>query len=104
VPGVLPVHFLNARWKLAGSSNPISAPMTAIWMLVLVTGRGGAIALGHPLGLTRANRTATKAYGLQRAGGLYRMETMYIATGMAQLAFSIGCGGRTGLAKRAKRG
>ena len=44
--------------------------------------RGGAIALGHPLGATGAIRTATLVHGLQRTGGKYGMVSMCIGTGM----------------------
>jgi acetyl-CoA acyltransferase len=47
-----------------------------------VNPRGGAIALGHPLGATGAIRTATLVHGMRRAGGRYGMVTMCIGTGM----------------------
>ena len=47
-----------------------------------VNPRGGAIALGHPLGATGAIRTATILHGLERRGGRYGMVTMCVGTGM----------------------
>ena len=47
-----------------------------------VNPRGGAIALGHPLGATGAIRTATLVHGMRRTGGKYGMVTMCIGTGM----------------------
>jgi acetyl-CoA acyltransferase len=47
-----------------------------------VNPRGGAIALGHPLGATGAIRTATLMNGLSSTGGRYGMVTMCIGTGM----------------------
>ena len=43
---------------------------------------GGAIALGHPLGATRAIRAATAIYGMRRRNAKYSMVTMCIGTGM----------------------
>jgi len=42
---------------------------------------GGAIALGHPLGMSGARITATIAHGLQRTGGRYGLATMCIGVG-----------------------
>ncbi|HYN26676.1 MAG TPA: acetyl-CoA C-acyltransferase, partial [Burkholderiales bacterium] len=47
-----------------------------------VNPRGGAIALGHPLGATGAIRIATLLHGLRRSGQKYGMVTMCIGTGM----------------------
>lgn len=47
-----------------------------------VNPRGGAIALGHPLGATGAIRTATLMNGLNSIGGRYGMVTMCVGTGM----------------------
>ena len=47
-----------------------------------VNPRGGAIALGHPLGATGAIRTATLVHGMRRTQGKYGMVTMCIGTGM----------------------
>jgi acetyl-CoA acetyltransferase family protein len=44
--------------------------------------RGGAIALGHPLGATGAVRVATLLHGLRRRRQKYGMVTMCIGTGM----------------------
>ena len=42
---------------------------------------GGAIALGHPLGMSGARLTATLAHGLQRTGGRYGLASMCIGVG-----------------------
>jgi acetyl-CoA acyltransferase len=43
---------------------------------------GGAIALGHPLGCTGANLTATALHELRRRGGKRAVVTMCIGGGM----------------------
>ena len=45
--------------------------------------RGGAIALGHPLGATGVRLTATMLNALEDAGGRYGLQTMCIGHGMA---------------------
>lgn len=42
---------------------------------------GGAIALGHPLGMSGARLVATAAYQLRRSGGTYALCTMCIGVG-----------------------
>jgi acetyl-CoA acyltransferase len=42
---------------------------------------GGAIALGHPLGMSGARLVTTAAYQLQRTGGRYALCTMCIGVG-----------------------
>ncbi|HKJ17259.1 MAG TPA: 3-oxoadipyl-CoA thiolase [Xanthomonadales bacterium] len=46
-----------------------------------VNPNGGAIALGHPLGMSGARLVTTAAYQLQRAGGRYALCTMCIGVG-----------------------
>lgn len=48
--------------------------------------RGGAIALGHPLGATGAIRTTTLLHGLKQTRQRYGMTTMCIGTGMGAAA------------------
>jgi acetyl-CoA C-acetyltransferase len=45
---------------------------------------GGAIALGHPFGMTGARIMTTLLNGLQATGGTYGLETMCVAGGMGQ--------------------
>lgn len=45
--------------------------------------RGGAIALGHPLGASGARLMATMLNGLEQTGGRYGLQTMCEAGGMA---------------------
>lgn len=52
----------------------------------LVNPRGGAIALGHPLGATGAVRTATLIHGMRQMKLKYGMVTMCIGTGMGAAA------------------
>ena len=47
---------------------------------------GGAIALDHPLGATRAVHIATLVHGMRRRKQKYSMVTMYIGTGMGAAA------------------
>jgi acetyl-CoA acyltransferase len=47
-----------------------------------VNPRGGAIALGHPLGATGAIRAATVVHALRRKNLKYGMVTMCVGTGM----------------------
>jgi len=46
-----------------------------------VNPNGGAIALGHPLGMSGARLVTTAMYQLQRAGGRYALCTMCIGVG-----------------------
>jgi acetyl-CoA acyltransferase len=46
-----------------------------------VNPNGGAIALGHPLGMSGARLVMTAAYELQRNGGQYALCTMCIGVG-----------------------
>ncbi len=46
-----------------------------------VNPNGGAIALGHPLGMSGARILLTAAYELQRTGGRYALATMCIGVG-----------------------
>ena len=46
-----------------------------------VNPNGGAIALGHPLGMSGARLVATAAYQLQRSGGRYALCTMCVGVG-----------------------
>ena len=45
---------------------------------------GGAIALGHPFGMTGARIMTTLLNGLQETGGRYGIESMCVAGGMGQ--------------------
>ena len=46
-----------------------------------VNPNGGAIALGHPLGMSGARLITTAMYQLQRSGGRYALCTMCIGVG-----------------------
>jgi acetyl-CoA acyltransferase len=46
-----------------------------------VNPNGGAIALGHPLGMSGARLVTTAMYQLQRTGGRYALCTMCIGVG-----------------------
>ena len=46
-----------------------------------VNPNGGAIALGHPLGMSGARLVTTAAYQLRRSGGRYALCTMCIGVG-----------------------
>ena len=46
-----------------------------------VNANGGAIALGHPLGMSGARLVTTATYQLQRANGDYALCTMCIGVG-----------------------
>jgi acetyl-CoA C-acetyltransferase len=45
---------------------------------------GGAIALGHPFGMTGARIMTTLLNGLEATDGTYGLETMCVAGGMGQ--------------------
>jgi acetyl-CoA C-acetyltransferase len=45
---------------------------------------GGAIALGHPFGMTGARIMTTLLNGLDAVGGRYGIESMCVAGGMGQ--------------------
>lgn len=46
-----------------------------------VNAQGGAIAIGHPLGMSGARLVMTAAYQLQRSGGKYALCTMCVGVG-----------------------
>ena len=46
-----------------------------------VNPNGGAIAIGHPLGMSGARLVLTAAYQLQRTGGRYALCTMCVGVG-----------------------
>jgi len=46
-----------------------------------VNPNGGAIALGHPLGMSGARLVMTAAYQLKRTGGKYALCTMCVGVG-----------------------
>jgi acetyl-CoA acetyltransferase len=46
-----------------------------------VNPNGGAIALGHPLGMSGARITGTLALELQRSGGRFGLATMCVGVG-----------------------
>ncbi|MDE0113511.1 MAG: 3-oxoadipyl-CoA thiolase, partial [Albidovulum sp.] len=46
-----------------------------------VNPNGGAIALGHPLGMSGARITGTAAVELQKRGGLRALATMCVGVG-----------------------
>jgi acetyl-CoA C-acetyltransferase len=46
-----------------------------------VNPNGGAIALGHPLGMSGARLVTTATYQLHRSGGRYALCTMCIGVG-----------------------
>jgi acetyl-CoA acyltransferase len=46
-----------------------------------VNPNGGAIAMGHPLGMSGARLVLTAAYELKRRGGRYALTTMCIGVG-----------------------
>lgn len=46
-----------------------------------VNPNGGAIALGHPLGMSGARLALTAAFELQRTGGRYALCTMCVGVG-----------------------
>ncbi|HHL22132.1 MAG TPA: 3-oxoadipyl-CoA thiolase, partial [Aliiroseovarius sp.] len=46
-----------------------------------VNPNGGAIALGHPLGMSGARLVLTAAYQLKRTGGRYALATMCVGVG-----------------------
>jgi acetyl-CoA acyltransferase len=48
---------------------------------IRVNPNGGAIALGHPLGMSGARLVTTAIYQLQRSGGRYALCTMCIGVG-----------------------
>jgi acetyl-CoA C-acetyltransferase len=48
---------------------------------VRVNPNGGAIAMGHPLGMSGARLVTTASYQLQRTGGQYALCTMCIGVG-----------------------
>jgi hypothetical protein len=50
-------------------------------MTTRVNPNGGAIALGHPLGMSGARLVTTATYQLHRSGGRYALCTMCIGVG-----------------------
>lgn len=69
--------------------NEAFAPVVLAWQHELgadpeaVNPRGGAMALGHPLGASGARLTATMLHALERSGGRYGLQTMCEGGGLA---------------------
>jgi acetyl-CoA acyltransferase len=69
--------------------NEAFAPVPLAWRqhfdadLDRLNPRGGAIALGHPLGASGARLMTTMLHGLESTGGRYGLQTMCEAGGMA---------------------
>ncbi len=56
---------------------------------------GGAIAIGHPLGMSGARLVVTLLHELRRRGGRYGLATLCVGVGQGQAAlFERGLGGR----------
>jgi acetyl-CoA acetyltransferase len=56
-----------------------------------VNPNGGAIALGHPLGMSGARLVMTAAYELRRRGGRYALCTMCIGVGQGMALIIEAC-------------
>lgn len=56
-----------------------------------VNPKGGAIALGHPLGCTGCRQVATLLYELRRTGARFGVVSMCIGTGMGAAAVLEAC-------------
>jgi acetyl-CoA acyltransferase len=69
--------------------NEAFAPVPLAWQkhfgadLARINPRGGAIALGHPLGASGARLMTSMLNGLEETGGRYGLQTMCEAGGMA---------------------
>lgn len=69
--------------------NEAFAPVPLVWQHELgadparVNPRGGAIALGHPLGASGTRLLATMVNHLEQTGGRYGLQTMCEAGGLA---------------------
>lgn len=69
--------------------NEAFAPVPLAWQREIkgdperLNPRGGAIALGHPLGASGTRLMASMIYGLQESGGRYGLQTMCEAGGLA---------------------
>jgi acetyl-CoA acetyltransferase len=69
--------------------NEAFAPVPLAWQrhfdadLEKINPRGGAIALGHPLGASGARLMTTMLHGLEQNGGRFGLQTMCEAGGMA---------------------
>jgi acetyl-CoA acyltransferase len=69
--------------------NEAFAPVPLAWQQELsadperVNQRGGAIALGHPLGASGTRLLATLVNTLEQTGGRYGLQTMCEGAGMA---------------------
>jgi acetyl-CoA acyltransferase len=67
----------------AFASVPLAWAKTFDVDMARLNPRGGAIALGHPLGASGARLMATMLNGLEQTGGRYGLQTMCEAGGMA---------------------
>lgn len=71
--------------------NEAFASVPLAWMKAIeadpvrVNARGGAIALGHPLGASGTKLMATLVHALRQTGGRYGLQTMCEAGGMANV-------------------
>ena len=77
--------------------NEAFAPVPLAWLAELggdparLNPRGGAIALGHPLGASGIRLMATMLNHLEATGGRYGLQTMCEAGGMANATSSSSC-------------
>ena len=73
--------------KLGGEANTASCSVVSGFLSGIeddaahVNPNGGAIALGHPLGMSGARLATTAAYELKRRGGRYALCMMCIGVG-----------------------
>jgi acetyl-CoA acetyltransferase len=67
--------------------NEAFAPVVLAWEsehhpdMTKVNPNGGAIALGHPLGMSGARLTLTAVHGLEKRGGKRALATMCVGVG-----------------------
>lgn len=70
----------------SGRACPHVAPQELGLDAAKVNPKGGAIALGHPLGCTGCRQVATLLYELRRTGKRFGVVSMCIGTGMGAAA------------------
>jgi len=86
----------KAGWKLSDldlieANEAFAAQALAVgkelgWNPDVVNVNGGAIAIGHPLGMSGARLVVTLLHELRRRGGRYGIATMCVGVGQGQAA------------------
>jgi acetyl-CoA C-acetyltransferase len=76
------IDLIEANEAFAAQSLAVGRELGWDWERVNVN--GGAIAIGHPLGMSGARLVVTLLHELRRRGGRYGLATMCVGVGQGQ--------------------